>query len=291
MTKPYFWGKTSPLLTHPPLTDTVIQQAQSELGYKLPAAYLNILRKQNGGYINYNGFPAPDNHAWESVILVDHILGIGADVGILDTPMLLEIWQMPAELVLFSGDGNYWLAMDYRGCLDCAEPAITYFDNQYPNEQGRAEFPLTNSFAAFLAGLVLGEPDYIWGIHAPDIKVRELVQQVNQCCALDIQPQVNPETGEKMLLYFHPTWRAAWSGEQARFLLYPNKAYRDSGGAAFPMYPEYNWLLSCDLLDNDLASDLFQQLESCLVHPIKKINTPLPHKLLDQTDTDNIDSR
>lgn len=278
MTKPYFWGKASPLLTHPPLTNAMIQQAQAELGVTLPLAYLNILRKQNGGYINYNGFPAPAGHIWEAMILVDHILGIGADVGILDTPILLEIWDMPSDLVLFSGDGEYWLAMDYRGCKDCTDPPITYFDNHYPNEQGRAEFPLAQSFAAFVAGLELGEPDYIWGIRAPDQKAAAVMQQVNQCCALELQPQVDPHTGETLLLYYHPTWEAAWSGEQARFLLYPNKAYRDSGGAAFPMFPECNWLLSCDLADANLANELHQQLETCLDYPVEKINTPLPHK-------------
>ena len=35
----------------PPLTDEAVAAAEKEIGYKLPSEYLNLLRRQNGGYI------------------------------------------------------------------------------------------------------------------------------------------------------------------------------------------------------------------------------------------------
>src|SRR5262249_51521326 len=51
----------------PPLTDEAIGSAEAEIGYKLPTDYLNLLRKQNGGYIRYS---LPEN-------VHDTIAGIG----------------------------------------------------------------------------------------------------------------------------------------------------------------------------------------------------------------------
>ncbi len=38
----------------PPLTDAVVAAAEKEIGYKLPSEYLNLLKKQNGGYIRFS---------------------------------------------------------------------------------------------------------------------------------------------------------------------------------------------------------------------------------------------
>ena len=38
----------------PPLTDAAVAAAEAAIGYKLPPDYLNLLRKQNGGYIRYS---------------------------------------------------------------------------------------------------------------------------------------------------------------------------------------------------------------------------------------------
>jgi hypothetical protein len=38
----------------PPLTDAAVAAAEAEIGYRLPDAYLDLLRRQNGGYIRYS---------------------------------------------------------------------------------------------------------------------------------------------------------------------------------------------------------------------------------------------
>lgn len=38
----------------PPLTDEAVATAEKQIGYKLPSEYLNLLRKQNGGYIRFS---------------------------------------------------------------------------------------------------------------------------------------------------------------------------------------------------------------------------------------------
>jgi hypothetical protein len=36
------------------LTDETVASAEKQIGYKLPLEYLNLLRKQNGGYIRFS---------------------------------------------------------------------------------------------------------------------------------------------------------------------------------------------------------------------------------------------
>jgi len=43
-----FWK--SNYYKHPPLTDDLVSVAEKQLGVKLPAEYLALLRVQNGGY-------------------------------------------------------------------------------------------------------------------------------------------------------------------------------------------------------------------------------------------------
>lgn len=43
----------------PPLTDEAVASAEKELGLQLPIEYLNLLRKQNGGYIRYRNDKSP----------------------------------------------------------------------------------------------------------------------------------------------------------------------------------------------------------------------------------------
>jgi hypothetical protein len=53
-------------------------------------------------------------------------------------------------VVLLSGDGHYWVALDYRGSI--AEPPVTLFDNDFGTE-----VVLAPDFRSFVEGL--GQPN------------------------------------------------------------------------------------------------------------------------------------
>lgn len=104
----------------PPLTDDVVASAENEIGYKLPCEYLNLLRKQNGGYIR---FSLPE-------MVHDTISGIGPYFPSLprfDWDECQEHVSYPLQgLVPFDGDGHWALCLDYR--KNSQIPTITYAD-------------------------------------------------------------------------------------------------------------------------------------------------------------------
>ncbi len=138
-----FWGAGEHGV-QPPLTDEALRNAERVLGVALPAALLELLRLRNGGPVaaEYDTFP---NGGEE--IMFDQLMGIGPrNTNLLDTPYLIEEWGMPAPVVLLSGDGHYWVALDYRG--PSAEPPVTLFDNDFGTE-----VVLAPDFRSFVEGL------------------------------------------------------------------------------------------------------------------------------------------
>jgi hypothetical protein len=122
----------------PALTDAAVASAEKAIGYRLPKEYLNLLRKQNGGYIRYS---LPES-------VHDTIAGIGPYFPSL-TAFDWEEWQeyvsYPLQgLVPFDGDGHWHLCLDYR--KNSSIPAITFADIECDRENQVAD-----SFADYLA--------------------------------------------------------------------------------------------------------------------------------------------
>lgn len=133
------------------LTDETIEMAEKAFGVKLPAGYLTILRERNGGYLHYNAFPTSVSTSWaEDHIGINHILGIGKDSGIMETDYLIEEWSLPKHIILISGDGHTWLALDYRNKKE--EPPIIFID---VDDEKMIE--LASNFDDFLNGLYIEE--------------------------------------------------------------------------------------------------------------------------------------
>jgi hypothetical protein len=141
----------------PALTDDAIASAEEEIGYRLPKEYLDLLRKQNGGYIRY---ALPE-------CVHNTIAGIGPHFPRL-TRGDWEVWQenvsYPLQgLVPFDGDGHWHLCLDYR--QDSRAPSITHADIECDEESHVAE-----SFAAYL-GLLRVRVDEEFVLDAvPDIE-------------------------------------------------------------------------------------------------------------------------
>ena len=130
----------------PPLTDKAVMSAEKKIGYKLPAEYVNLLKKQNGGYIR---FSLPE-------MVHDSIAGIGPHF-----PSLTGFdWDESQEhvsyslqgLVPFDGDGHWHLCLDYRH--NSVSPSVTHADIECDRESHVAD-----SFADYLAMLEIDVGD------------------------------------------------------------------------------------------------------------------------------------
>ncbi|MEU1200414.1 SMI1/KNR4 family protein [Streptomyces sp. NPDC005813] len=142
----------------PPLTDEVVEEAERELGVRLPASLLEILRIQNGGQVaeRWNAFPTEVPTSWsENHVPLDDLMGIGRRDGqcsLLDTPYLIDEWGLPSPLVLLSGDGHCWIALDYRACRELREPSVTWFDRDTDTE-----LTLASDFRTFIEHLTAAD--------------------------------------------------------------------------------------------------------------------------------------
>ncbi|MBM7690745.1 hypothetical protein JOC77_000148 [Peribacillus deserti] len=136
-----------------PLTDEMVKKAEEELKVKLPESYIKILKEQNGGYINYDSHPSDTPNSWaDDHVNVEHILGIGEENGILESAYLIEEWDLPKNVVLVTGDGHSWIALDYRNTK--VDPPVIFIDVDL-----ELIFELAPNFESFLNGLTTWEDD------------------------------------------------------------------------------------------------------------------------------------
>ncbi|ANC77422.1 hypothetical protein ABE65_011655 [Fictibacillus phosphorivorans] len=124
------------------LTKEMITYAENLFDVFLPVEYLQILSIQNGGYLLHDTYSS--NSSIE--IQIDHLLGIGRNIGILDTPYFQEEWNLPKGLILIGGDGHEWVALDYRYCR--TSPPIVYI-----NSEEETITTIAASFNEFLTNL------------------------------------------------------------------------------------------------------------------------------------------
>lgn len=146
-----FWGANH--YNHPPLTDEMVAQAEARLGVRLPQALIDLLRVQNGGYTQGFAHPMQQKTTWaEDHVPLDDLAGIVLDPqhetaqNLLDTGYMTQEWGLPPQQVLLSGDGHYWITLDYRNGPD---PSVAWIDVECGEDM-----QVAGSFAAFLAGLV-----------------------------------------------------------------------------------------------------------------------------------------
>ena len=127
-----------------PFSDEDLKQVEEKLGVKLPASYVELMKVHNGGDLAYSLLQSGRLEDGEAEI--DNIYGIDLEDGIGNSPYLVEEWEMEKGLVVFSGDGNYQLAFDYR--KDDEEPSIVYFEDEKPKK-------IAKNFKLFLKKLTI----------------------------------------------------------------------------------------------------------------------------------------
>lgn len=147
-----------------PPTDELISSVEEELGYKLPAAYITLMKHQNGGVPHNTSFPTDDATSWaEDHIAITGIMGIGRDksysiCGELGSPFMIEEWGYPDIGVVICdcpSAGHDVVMLDYRHCGKDGEPEVIHVDQEDDYE---ITF-LAPDFETFIRGLVNDE-DY-----------------------------------------------------------------------------------------------------------------------------------
>jgi hypothetical protein len=136
------------------LTDAAVRNAEQRLGVRLPEALLALLRVRDGGVVAdaWDAYPTDVPTSWsDDHVPFDVLMGIGENddrLSMLDSAYLIEEWGLPSPLVLLSGDGHTWIALDYRTCGADGEPSVTWFD-----VEDESEVPLAGDFRTFVEGL------------------------------------------------------------------------------------------------------------------------------------------
>ncbi len=155
------WNTNQPS-PNAPLTDSMVSDAEQELGVRFPASYLDALRIKNGGSVVGDLVRLPHqvipqhlrhfvDHGYVSVRGVN---GIGSsNTSVLGSASLIAEWGLPERLVILDGDGHWWIAFDYRGTDD--NPPIVFVDSDSGDT-----LHVTESFAEFFGSFVADEDMY-----------------------------------------------------------------------------------------------------------------------------------
>lgn len=147
-----------------PPSDELIASIEQELGYKLPASYIWLMKQHNGGVPVNNRFPTDTPTSWaEDHIAINGIFGIGREkdyslCGSLGSQFMIEEWEYPAIGVAICdcpSAGHDMIFLDYRECGPQGEPKVVHIDQEYDYDIT----PLADSFEEFIRGLV-NEEEY-----------------------------------------------------------------------------------------------------------------------------------
>jgi len=142
-----------------PFTEEELASIEQELGYKLPAAYVELMRTHNGGIPVNTQFPTSEPTSWaDDHIAITGIAGIGHTktyslCGELGSQFMLDEWGYPAIGVCICdcpSAGHDMVMLDYSACGPQGEPTVVHVDQ----EADYAITYLAPNFESFIRGLV-----------------------------------------------------------------------------------------------------------------------------------------
>lgn len=142
-----------------PPTDELIKSVEEELGYKLPASYVELMKQHNGGVPLNTCFPTELSSYWaEDHIAITGIMGIGREkmyslCGDLGSQFMIDHWGYPDIGVVICdcpSAGHDVVMLDYRHCGKDGEPEVIHVDQESNYE---ITF-LAPDFESFIRGLV-----------------------------------------------------------------------------------------------------------------------------------------
>ncbi|MBK1790062.1 SMI1/KNR4 family protein [Persicirhabdus sediminis] len=140
-------------------TPEVIGAVEKQLGYKLPAAYIQLARTQNGGFPKNTNHRTNEPTSWsEDHIAITGIYSIGSSKlyslcgETFNSQFWEEEWGYPAIGVYFAdcpSAGHDMIALDYRKCGPEGEPEVVHVDQ----EDDYRITKVAGSFEDFIRGL------------------------------------------------------------------------------------------------------------------------------------------
>lgn len=151
------WYALKEYVSDPP-SDELIASVEEELGYKLPAAYIWLMKQHNGGIPVNTCYPCDEPTCWaEDHVAITGIFGIGREkscslCGELGSQFMIDEWEYPAIGVAICdcpSAGHDMIFLDYRDCGPQREPAVVHVDQ----ENDYKITHLADSFEEFIRGL------------------------------------------------------------------------------------------------------------------------------------------
>jgi SMI1-KNR4 cell-wall len=121
-------------------TDEDVATLEGELGYKLPAPYIELMRYQNGGIPRKRRHRTAVPTLWASDhIAIAGIYAIGREPGHslggdFNSQFWIEEWGYPAIGVYFAdcpSAGHDMVCLDYRECGPNGEPQVVHIDQEW----------------------------------------------------------------------------------------------------------------------------------------------------------------
>jgi hypothetical protein len=148
--------------SEPSPSSDMVASVERELGYKLPATYVELARVRNGGAPRNTCHRTDSRTSWSNDhVAITNIKAIGrANIwslcGELGRDNTIHEWDYPAIGVYFAdcpSAGHDKLCLDYRACGAAGEPTVVHVDQEFDY---RITF-VAPCFEAFIRGLLPSE--------------------------------------------------------------------------------------------------------------------------------------
>ena len=141
-----------------PLDDAVVRAVERELGYKLPASYVELMRFQNGGIPRRTNHRTGERTSWaHDHIAITGIYSVGAEkpcslLGEVGSQFWVEEWGYPPIGVYFAdcpSAGHDMVCLDYTQCGPTGEPRVVHVDQEWDYKI----VMVADNFESFIRGL------------------------------------------------------------------------------------------------------------------------------------------
>lgn len=140
-------------------SNELILSIENELGFKLPASYIELMKLHNGGTPKKCCFPTSERTSWaEDHCAITGIMGIGRTktyslCGSLGSQFMIDEWGYSNTGVFICdcpSAGHDMIMLDYSKCGKDGEPEVVYVDQ----ERNYKKTFLAKDFESFIRGLV-----------------------------------------------------------------------------------------------------------------------------------------
>lgn len=121
-----------------PVTDEMFHEVEHKLGFKLPAAYIELIRSQNGGSPKLRGYRVDNSSSSLKRVDLEEVLGCDKEIetslsGPGGCELMMDEWEYPRIGLYFANcpsGGHDMICLDYRSCGVAGEPVVSHVDQE-----------------------------------------------------------------------------------------------------------------------------------------------------------------